>query len=484
MAKPLSPWLAAAMLTLLGGCSMAPAYHPPVMPAPVAFKELPTAGDPVWKPVDAAAAVPPAAWWEGFGDPLLDQLELLIDRDNPTLAAALARYDMARATLAGARSGLFPRVELTPSLTRNRQSDERPLRGGSQPDFYTAATLGGDLSYEADLWGRVRNSVASGRALAEASRDDAAMVKLALQGQLATDFVHLRGQDQQLALLAQTIDAFAKADALTRNRFRGGIATGMDVGRAGALLGEARAQYAELQAARAVTEHAIASLVGQPASTFSIPRRDSPLDLPVIPVGLPSTLLARRPDVAAAERRMAAANARIGVAKAAFFPQVTLGGAGGFQSTALAGLVAAPNLFWAIGPGAILNLFDGGKRRADVSAARADWDAAAADYRSRALGAFQDVEDALATLHHLDDAQAAQAQAVASATSTSQIALDRYIKGAATYLDVATAQENLLRDQQIALSLQTGRLIASAALARALGGGSPLAFRAASTQAH
>ena len=362
--------------------------------------------------------------------------------DSPTLAAALARYDLARATLAGARSGLFPHVELTPGLIRNRQSGERPLRGGNQPDFYTAATLGGDISYEADLWGRVRNSVASGRALAEASRDDLAAVKLALQGQLATDFVQLRGQDQQLALLTQTIMAFAKADALTHNRFRGGIATGMDVGRAGALLGEARAQYAETEAARAITEHAIASLVGQPASTFSIPHRDGVMTLPAIPIGLPSTLLARRPDVAAAERRMAAANARIGVAKAAFFPQITLGGAGGFQSTALAGLVAAPNLFWAIGPGAILNLFDGGKRRA-----------------------------ALATLHHLGEAQAAQDQAVASATRTEQIALDRYIKGAATYLDVATAQESALHDRQAALALENRRLMAGVALIRALGGG-------------
>lgn len=474
MAKPLSRWLAGAALVLLGGCSMAPAYHPPVLPAPVAFKEMPTAGDSVWKPVDPANTALPAAWWTGFGDPLLDRLEARIDGDNPTLAGALARYDMARATLAGARSGLFPRVELTPGLIRNRQSDERPLRGGSQPDFYTAATLGGDISYEADLWGRVRNSVASGRALAQASRDDLAAVKLTLQGQLAATFVRLWGQDQQLALLAQTIEAFTKADALTRNRFRGGIATGMDVGRAGALLGEARAQYAALQADRAVSEHAIASLVGQTASTFSIPRRDTPLTLPAIPVGLPSTLLARRPDVAAAERRMAAANARIGVARAAFFPQITLGGAGGFQSTALAGLVAAPNIFWAIGPGAILNLFDGGKRRADVAAARADWSAATAEYRARALGAFQDVEDALATLHYLDTAQSAQDQAVKSAAGTSAIALDRYIKGAATYLDVTTAQESLLRDQQSALSLRTQRLTASVALARALGGGDPL----------
>ncbi|WP_322965037.1 efflux transporter outer membrane subunit [Sphingomonas fuzhouensis] len=469
MADPLRHWMAGAALALLGGCSMAPAYHPPAIAAPPAFKEA--AGDSTWKPVDTLAAAPRGDWWTGFGDATLDRLEARIDADNPTLAGALARYDLARATLAGARSGLFPHVELTPGILRNRQSDDRPLRGGTQPDFYTAATLGGDISYEADLWGRVRNSVAAGRALAQASQDDLAAVKLALQGQLATDFVRLRGKDRQLSLLNQTIDAFAKADALTRNRFRGGIATGMDVGRAGALLGEARAQYAALEADRAVTEHAIASLVGQPASTFSIPRSDAAMRLPAIPIGLPSTLLAHRPDIAAAERRMAAANARIGVAKAAFFPQITLGGSGGFQGTALAGLVAAPNIFWAIGPGAILNLFDGGKRRADVAAARADWRGAVADYRGHALSAFQDVEDALALLHHLGAAQTAQDQAVTAATSTQVIALDRYIKGAATYLDVATAQESALRDRQAALTLETQRLAAAVALIRALGGG-------------
>lgn len=470
MAKPVRRWMAGAALALLGGCSMAPAYRPLVIAAPPAFKEMPESGDSVWQPAAVLADAPRGGWWTGFGDPLLDQLEGRIDSDSPTLAGALARYDLARATLAGARSGLFPHVDLTPGFARNRQSDDRPLRGGTQPDYYSAATLGGAVSYEADLWGRVRNSVASGRALAEAGRDDMAAVRLALQGQLAADFITLRGQDRQLALLNQTIDAFAKADTLTRNRFQGGIATGMDVGRAGALLGEARAQYAEQEAARAVTEHAIASLVGQPASTFSIPRSDVALTLPAVPVGLPSTLLARRPDVAAAERRMAAANARIGVAKAAFFPQITLGGNGGFQGTALAGLIAAPNIFWAIGPGALLNLFDGGKRRADVAAARADWNAATEDYRARALGAFQDVEDALATLRHLGAAQAAQDQAVAAASGTERIALDRYVKGAATYLDVATAQEAALRDRQAALALETQRLATSAALSRALGG--------------
>ncbi|MET0374956.1 MAG: efflux transporter outer membrane subunit [Rhizorhabdus sp.] len=471
MANSFVRWTAGIALTLLGGCSMGPAYHPPVVAAPSAFKEAYLASNPVWKPANSLTNAPRGDWWNAIGEPTLDRLEARIGADNPTLAGALARYDLARATLAGARSELSPHVELMPSLIRNRQSDERPLRGGSQPDYYTAATLGGDVAYEADLWGRVRNSVVLSRNLAKASRDDLAAVKLALQGQLATYFVQLRGQDEQLALLTQTIDAFAKADVLTRNRFRGGIATGMDVGRAGALLGEARVKYAELEAARAVSEHAIASLVGQSASTFSIPRSNVAMTLPTIPVGLPSTLLARRPDVAAAERRMAAANARMGVAKAAFLPQITLGGAGGFQSTALAGLVAAPNIFWAIGPGAIVNLFDGGKRRAEVAAARAEWNGAVADYRSRALGAFQDVEDALAMLNHLGEAQGAQDQAVASATRTEQIALDRYIKGAATYLDVATAQESALRDRQAAIALETQRLAAAVALNRALGGG-------------
>jgi NodT family efflux transporter outer membrane factor (OMF) lipoprotein len=245
----------------------------------------------------------------------------------------------------------------------------------------------------------------------------------------------------------------------------------MDVGRADALLGEAQAQAAEVAATRSRTEHAIAGLVGEPASSFKLAPAATGLAIPAIPVGVPSALLASRPDVAAAERRMAAANARIGVAKAAFFPQITLGGSGGFQSTALAGLIAAPNLFWAVGPGALLNLFDGGRRRADLAAARADWTLAASDYRTRALAAFQDVEDALAALRHLDDAQAAQDRAVAAATETREIALDRYVKGAATYLDVATAQEAALRDRQAALDLETRRQAATVALFRAIGGG-------------
>lgn len=466
--KPFRRWLAGSALALLGGCSMAPTYHPPVIAAPPAYKEAAPA-DGVWQPVGTAR--PRSDWWTAFGDPTLDTLEARIDASNPTLAGALARYDIARAYLAGAKAGLLPHVGLDASVIRNRQSDERPLRGGSQPDFYTAAAIGGDIGYEADLWGRVRNSVAAGRAEAQGAADEVAAVKLSLEGQLASDYIALRGQDRQLALLNETIDAFGKADALTRRRFKGGIASGMDVGRADALLGEAQAQAAEVAASRARTEHAIAALVGEPASSFTLAPAATVLAIPAIPTGLPSILLAARPDVASAERRMAAANARIGVAKAAFFPQITLGGNGGFQSTALAGLIAAPNLFWAIGPGAILNLFDGGRRRADLAAARAAWTLAASDYRARALGAFQDVEDALATLHHLGDAQAAQDRAVTAATTTQDIALDRYVKGAATYLDVATAQEAALRDRQAALDLETRRQAASVALFRAIGGG-------------
>lgn len=466
--KPLRRWLAGAALALLGGCSMAPTYRPPAIAAPAAYKEL-SAADPVWRP--AAAAIPRPDWWTGFGDATLDGLEARVATSNPTLAGALARYDVARAYLAGAKAGLMPHVGLDANLARNRQSDERPLRGGNQPDFYTAAAIGGDIGFEADLWGRVRNSVASGQAEAQGAADEVAAVKLSLEGQLASDYVALRGLDRQLALLSETIDAFGKADALTRRRFQGGIASGMDVGRADALLGEAQAQAAEVAASRSRTEHAIAGLVGEPASSFTLAPAATGLAIPTIPIGVPSVLLASRPDVAAAERRMAAANARIGVARAAFFPQITLGGSGGFQSTALAGLIAAPNLFWAVGPGALLNLFDGGRRRADLAAARADWTMAASDYRNRALAAFQDVEDALAALRHLGDAQAAQDRAVAAAKGTQEIALDRYVKGAATYLDVATAQEAALRDRQTALDLETRRQAASVALFRAIGGG-------------
>ncbi|MFT3976288.1 MAG: efflux transporter outer membrane subunit [Sphingomonas bacterium] len=465
MRKPRLALLLAAA-GALAGCSMAPAYHVPVTVTPPAFKE---AGP--WiaaTPGDPALA---GQWWTLYGDSKLDDLEAQIEHGNPTLAEALARYDEARADLRLARSALFPSIGLSGEATDNRQSDNRPLRGSNQPDLYPADTLGGQFAFELDLWGRVRNNVAAGRATAEASADDLAAIRLSLESRLALTYIALRGYDAQAALLSAAADTYQKADDMTRRRFNGGIASGLDTGRSGAQLAEAKAQLADVAAARARCEHAIASLIGTPASSFSVAPADNPLALPSIPVGLPSTLLQRRPDVAAAERRMAAANARIGVAKAAFFPAIGLGGSGGFQNTGLAGLIGAPNIFWSIGPGAVLNLFEGGRRHAELAAEKARWDQATAEYRRHVLNAFQEVEDGLSQLHHLGDESTAEAQAVRMARQAEQISMNRYVGGAVDYLDVVTAQTTALRTRRTALDLRTRELEASVALIEATGGG-------------
>lgn len=450
----------------LAGCSMAPAYHVPVTPTPPAFKE---AGP--WVPATPGDPAAGGQWWALYGDSKLDDLEAKIEQGNPTLAEALARYDEARADLRVARAGLFPTIGLSAQVTDNRQSDNRPLRGSNQPDLYPADTVGGQFSFELDLWGRVRNNVAAGRAEAQASADDLAEIRLSLETQLALTYVALRGYDAQASLLSATADSYQQADDMTRRRFTGGIASGLDTARSGTQLAEAKAQLADVAAARAQCEHAIASLVGIPASSFSVAPAEVDFKLPGVPVGLPSTLLQRRPDVAAAERRMAEANARIGVAKAAFFPTIGLGGSGGFQSTGLPGLLGAPNIFWSIGPGAVLNLFEGGRRHAQVAAAKARWDQSTAEYRRHVLTAFQEVEDGLSQLHHLGDEADAEAQAVDMARQAEQISMNRYVGGAVDYLEVVTAQTTALRTRRTALDLRTRELQANVRLIEATGGG-------------
>lgn len=453
-------------LTALAGCSMAPPYQPPAVSVPATYAE---AGS--WTPAAPGDAAPSQTWWTAFGDSTLDALETRLATDNPSLAVAAGRYDLARAYLAEVRAGLFPQIGAQATVTQNRQSDNRPLRGQKQPDLYAADTLGAQVSYEADLWGRVRNSVAAGRADAEASADDLAAVRVSLQAQLATDYIALRGYDREIDLLQRTVDAYSRADAMTRRRFAGGIANGMETGQSATQLAEAQGQLADLRNARALTEHAIAALVGTTPSGFSIAASSAPLPMPEVPVSLPSTLLQRRPDVAAAERRMFAANRRIGVAKAAFFPSLLLGGQGGVQNTALAGLASAPNLFWSVGPNVLLTLFDGGRNRARVAEARAGWEQATADYRLRVLGAMQDVEDGLSRLHHLGDEAAAEERAAQQAAQVEQLATRRYEKGAVSYLDVVTAQTTALRTQRQAIEIDTRRQQATVGLFKAVGGG-------------
>lgn len=457
----------ALTLALLGGCSQVPAYHTPATPAPPTFRE----GGP-WAAATPSTAAAAGHWWEGFGDPVLNDLESRIEKNSPTFAAALARRDEASASLRRARADALPSVTLGSNLTYDRQSQDRPLRNtNGQENIYGANTLLGTASYEVDLWGRVRAEIAAGRANYAASEDDVAAVRLSLQADLAADYITLRGLDRETDLLVHTVAAYQQADDVTQHRFRGGIATGIETGQSGAQLADAQAQLADVRAARARVEHAIATLVGASASELTLAPAVAPLTALQVDTGVPSTLLQRRPDIAAAERRMFAANETIGQARAAAYPQIGLGGTGGTNSTVLSGLFAAPNLMWALGPSIAFPLFDGGRIKANIRTARAHWEEASANYRQSVLSAFQQVEDSLSDLHHLGDEDMAEQRAVTNATQAAVLSMNRYNKGASSYLDVVTAQTTELSARRKALQVETSRLQASVSLVRALGGG-------------
>jgi NodT family efflux transporter outer membrane factor (OMF) lipoprotein len=451
---------------VLAGCSLAPDYKVPATPSAKEFKE---AG--IWSKATPEDQLPRGAWWEVFNDPTLDRLEQQLDASNPNLAVALARYDEARADFAEARAGLFPFVGTGYNPTYNRQSNNRPLRGADEPDTYMSNTVDATVSYEIDLWGSVRNTVAAGAAQAEAGSALLANAKLSLESELADSYISLRGLDAQDKVLADTVAAYERAYKMTVDRHNGGIASGLDVGRAETQLEDARAEASQDHGQRALYEHAIASLVGESSSNFSIAPEVVDLKIPNIPVGVPSTLLQRRPDVAAAERQVAAANAGIGVARAAFFPNLTLSGAIGYQNTGNGSLLSAPNLFWTIGPSLAMTLFQGGLRHAQLDLAKAQRNEAAGSYRATVLQAFQDVEDNLGLLNHLANAEAAQSAAVMAASHTEDLALDRYLLGAVNYLEVVVAQTAALEAKQSAIDINTSRLAAAVGLIKAIGGG-------------
>lgn len=458
--------LVAAISALTSSCSFAPTYKTPTADVADTYKE---AGP--WQTAAPSDALERGDWWRDYHDATLDDLQQRLDGANPDLAVAVDRYAQASAYLAQTRSGLFPQLDATGGATKNRQSDKRPLRSASQPDEYRDNSLGATLSYELDLWGRVRNLVAAGSANAQAASADLASVRLSLHAELANDYIRLRNLDAQDKLLTDTVNAYSQALNLTQNRFAGGIASGIDVGRAQTQLETARAQNTDIQAERALVEHAIASLIGESASKFSLPVKIIDLPLPVIPLSLPSVLLERRPDIAAAERRAAAENAQIGVARAAFFPSISLTAMGGFENTGGAGWLSAPNQFWSIGPRFNLALFDAGRRHAVDRQTQAAFDEAADRYRSTALLAFQQVEDNLALLHLLSEEAKQENAAVSAAETTLHLALDRYQNGAVNYLEVVASQTAALQAQRTMLSLRDRQLHASVGLIRALGGG-------------
>ena len=458
--------LAIGLAALAGGCGLAPRYHAPSIAIPAGF------GHPgPWQPAAPGDALSRGPWWERYGDSTLDELEQRLESNSPDLAIAAARYSQARALATQAGAGLLPLVGVGALGTHNRQSDNRPLRSASQPAEYRDYAAGGAASYELDLWGRVRSLATAGRAGAQASAADLASVRLSLEAELAADYVALRGADAEHKLVADTADAYRRVLALMHARHEGGIASGLDVARAQVQLASAEAQLTELGARRALYEHAIARLVGTTPAGFTIEPRPALPVVPAIPPGLPSTLLERRPDVAAAERRTAAANAAIGIARAAYFPRVLLNATGGYESTGGAGWIMAPNRFWAVGPQAALTLFDFGARRAEVTRSEAALEQAAARYRATVLSAFQEVADNLTLLELLRQESAQQSEAARAARRALELATNRYTEGAVSYLDVLVAQTAALQAERAALGIQARELTASVGLVRELGGG-------------
>lgn len=478
LAQALGPALAVVLglvlASALAGCAEAPPLKLPDVPTATAWRE------PVV--VDQPAGGQPLvsdAWWTIYGDAELDALQQRLMTDSPDLAAALARHDQSRAASDLLRASQFPTVGVQASLQRNRQSERRPLRvlGPNSPDYYNAGTVGIGLDYEVDVWGRVRDQVAGAQAQRLAAEADLAAVRLSLQAMLADSLLVLRGLDRDIALLQEAQTAYARAVDLVRRRHEGGASSGLDLARAQAQLEAARSQQRQSRAQRAVVEHAIAALLGQSASTFSIAPQPLELDgiakarLPTIPVDVPSTLLQRRPNIAAAQQRVAAATASVGVARAAWFPAITLSALVGYQSSDFSHLLGAPNLFWALGPTMLANVFDGGRRRAEEARVRAVLDETGARYKATVLAAFQQVEDSLALLDHYGAALADEQAGLAAAGRALTIATNRYQQGAASYLEVITAQTTTLQARRSAADLATRERRASVQLVRALGGG-------------
>ena len=465
---------------LMAACAVGPDYKKPSAPVPAAYKEeQPPAGAAgadmaQWKPAEPRDDANRGKWWEIFEDPELNDLEEQIDISNQNIAQAEAQFRGARAAIRAARADFFPTVTASVSATRSQGSTGGPAGSASSSAPLRPTTvyaLPVNLSWEFDAWGRVRRGVEASVAGAQASAADLETVRLSMHAELALDYFVLRGVETEKQLLDANVAAFEKAMQMTMNRFKQGVVSGVDVAQAQTQLETTRAQATDLDVTRAQLEHAIATLIGKTPAEFTLPPAPGLPEPPVIPVTLPSELLERRPDIAAAERRTAAANAQIGVATSAFFPRLLLAASGGYETSRLADWFSLPSRFWSIGPALVATIFDGGKRRAGVEQAEASYDAAVAVYRLDVLTSFQDVEDSLATLRILAEEAAQQAAAVAAAERALTIARNRYLAGTTTYLEVVTAQIIALSNERTAVEIQTRRMTAAVNLIKALGGG-------------
>lgn len=457
--------LLTALPTLLAACSVGPDYVRPTMEAPAAYKET---GD--WKVAEPKDHLPRGKWWEIFGDAQLNALEEQVAISNQNVRLAEARFRQAQALVQGARSAYFPTLNGTLSSTRSHPSAGSTTRTVGT-GVLTNDTLSLDAGWEVDVWGRVRRNVESNEASAQASAADLEGARLSAQAALAQDYFLLRVSDTQKRLLDDTVAAYAKSLEMTRNRYASGVASRADVVQAETQLKSTQAQALDVGVQRAQLEHAIAILIGKAPADFAIAPETYAATLPPIPVGVPSELLERRPDIAAAERRAAAANAQIGVAKSAFFPSLTLSASAGYQSSTLANWFTLPNRFWSVGPAIAQTLFDAGLRQSQTEQAEASFDASIATYRQTVLGGFQEVEDNLAALRILEQEAQVQEEAVKAARQSVAITTNQYKAGIVSYLNVVTVQATALSNERTAMDILGRRLSASVLLVKALGGG-------------
>ena len=472
--KPLRAGFVVACLLLAAGCSVGPKYQKPAVQVPSAFKEQPPDSfkeSDGWKTVAPADATLRGDWWTLFHDSELDALEQKIDVSNQNLKAAEARFAQARALIRVNQSQKYPAVSVGPGISTSRYSSTYAATSPKTSTSFGNFNLPFDVSYEVDAWGRVRNSIAAARSEAQASAADLETLRLSYHAELAFDYFELRSADAEQKLLDDTVVAYRKALELTTNRFEGGAAAGNEVAQAQTQLESTRTEDADVAVRRAQFEHAIAVLTGAAPASFSLPARPLDSEPPVVPVGLPSQLLERRPDIAAQERRVSEANAQVGIAHAAFFPQVMLQAALGLQSGSIADWFNWPSRFWAVGPSALQTIFDGGRRRAEQQSAEFNYDALVATYRQSALDAFQQVEDNLAALRVLEHETETQRAAVTAAQRSLELSTNRYTGGLVTYLEVVTAQSAALANERAAVDIMRRRMDSSVLLIKALGGG-------------
>lgn len=466
------------VLAAVTGCSVGPNYHRPAalksQAVPDAFSDASSTNNSgQWKIAEPSAHVPRGQWWRIFDDAELDRLETVAATENQDLAAATARLEEARAQLGVARSAFYPQITAAPGFNRQRTSFNAPVNGKPDEKTFTFNTFNVplDAGWEVDLWGRVRRQVESSHASFVASADDLESARLLLQSEVASDYFDLRELVEDRRVVTDTIEAYRRSLELTQNRRKGGIVSDLDVSQAETQLRSTEAELPAIDLQRAQVLHALAVLCGQPAMSFQLKVDPLTNAVPNVPVGVPSELLERRPDIAAAERRMAAANAQIGVAVSAFYPQVFLNGAAGYQSIGVDTLFDWPSRVWSFGPSVTLPIFIGGQNRSQLAFARASFNETVANYRQTVLGAFEEVEDQLAAEHLLATQLEAQGAAFAAAQHTLEVANNRYKAGVVTYLEVATAQTAALNNERSFAQIKGQQFTAEVSLIKALGGG-------------